>query len=135
MKILFAAFMLMLFTAGCCWFLPSGDPPPGNIVNNQPSARKKFTKPSEAFDYMVSSITTILLEKCPGEELSVSVNNTKCRDITAAVLRESSKISGNRFSGSKRSWELKSVLDGENLCLALYHNGIRVWEEIIYSPF
>lgn len=117
-----------------CWILPGGDPPPGNIVRN-PGSQKKFTKPSEAFDYMVSSMTAILLEKCPGERLSVSVNNAKCRDLTAAILRESSKISGNRFSGQPEKWNLRSAIEGENIRFSLYHQGKMVWEEVIYSPF
>ena len=126
--------IMFVCCAGCC-LLPSGDPPPGNIVNNTQMTGRKFTKPSEAFDYMVSSMTAILLEKCPGEEVNIYVNDDKCRTLMSAVFRESSKISGNRAAMDERNWELKSTLHGENFHLSLYYKGVQVWEEVIYSPF
>ena len=66
-KLLFAA-LLTTVLSGCTWFLPAGDPPQGNILENPRGneVKRSYTL-REAVDYLTSMLTLQLMEKCPGE--------------------------------------------------------------------
>ena len=97
--LLFALFFLLL--AGCNLFLPAGDPPEGNILDNpNGSSEKKYTV-TEAVDYLITMFTVAALEKCPGEVVGIVDNNDKNAYMWANVILQQSSAnhwqSPNRF--------------------------------------
>lgn len=68
---LFAA--AALFAAGCAdLFLPSGSPPDGAIVDNEPAAGE-YT-PRAAENYLVTSLSGFLLRESPGTRLAIQAD-------------------------------------------------------------
>lgn len=129
MKKLLLPALIPFLLGGCSLFLPSGDPPPGNILNNTGQNNEvKLRKPSEAVDYLISSLTMALLERCPGAKVQLGADRESA-DMAFRVLHESGKITGNTVTFAETDWVLKSLLSGGKLQLSLEYQGGTVWKD------
>ena len=135
-KLLFAA-LLTTVLSGCTWFLPAGDPPQGNILENPRGneVKRSYTL-REAVDYLPSMLTLQLMEKCPGEMIGIDAgNNPAAYEIAWIVLQQSGKISGNRPGSRDSAWQLKVSCGDMTLAMRLEHHGKVVWHEDVDVTF
>ena len=123
--------LLPVILGGCSLFLPSGDPPEGNILNNTPQNNTaSLRKPSEAIDYLISALTMALLEKCPGTKVRLGTDHASA-NMAFKILHESGKITGNTMTYADTDWVFKSALSGNDLSVSLEHKGVSVWGESV----
>ena len=133
MKKFLWAGVLLTVLSGCTWFLPDGDPPDGNILENPRGGEnpRSYTL-REGVDYLTSMLTLKLMEVCPGEMIGIDAgNNPAAYEIACIVLRQSGKLSGNRQGSGDSAWQLKSSIKEMDLSLQLEYNGKAVWQESI----
>ena len=122
-----AALLAAALTGGCCWFLPAGDPPEGNILENPPRGQGAVRNTSEAADYFIASLTMALLEHCPGEPVGI-LSDPEAFPLALKVLRESGRISGTPV-GSGSGWTLTASREGDHFSMRLEHSGGTVWSD------
>lgn len=133
MRFLLLLFLLCLF-CGCSLFLPSGDPPPGNILTNQEIRKTGITNVSEIADYFISSLTMALLENCPGEKIALQTDPASAA-IARKIFRASAAISGNQASGGKSRWILQTLTSGKQMQMRLSDGGKTVWQDKVSFDF
>ena len=127
-----AVLFLVIVMSGCCWFLPEGEPPTGNILDNPQNNNEKVYTLREAVDYMTSALTLAILERCPGEKIVLKpTDNLIADNVAFMALHESSKITGNQTVARNSDWELCPELTGRQLTLSLLHRGQKVWQETV----
>ena len=127
-----SSLLLAVILSGCCWLLPEGEPPEGNILDNPQNSGDKVYTVREAVDYMVSALTLAMLERCPGEKIMLVGTADEAADALAQfVLRESGKITGNQRVTAGSQWELRPEVTGEKLTLKLFCQGREVWQESV----
>ncbi len=129
-------FLLASSLSGCYWFLPEGEPPQGNILDNPPDNSVRVYSVREAVDYLISALTLAMLERCPGENIVLVAGTDETADAVARIaLRESGKITGNRAVTGGSKWELRPEVTGSELTLKLFCQGYEVWHEsVMYQP-
>lgn len=125
--------LLLAGMTGGCW-LPSGDPPPGNILYNTTQNKVKIAKPSDAVEYLVTALTFILLEKCPGERVSMGMDG-KSAELAMQIFHESSRITGNTMTYDDADWRVFSELKEKSFSISLSYKGERIWQETLDCPF
>ena len=125
--------LMSLFLAGCNWFLPSGTPPEGNILQNPVPTVMSVNNYAEAIDYFISSLTMALLEKCPGENICLAGSgDVYSSNAAMVVLRESGKISGNKtVYGKNTDWQLHSSQADGLITLTLLYRDNAVWSDSV----
>jgi hypothetical protein len=116
-----------LLFAGCC-FLPAGDPPDGNIVDNNTSGKQQLKTAAEVRDYFISTLTVALLENCPGQKINLNTD-ANTNDITRYILCESSRITGNTITSPETDWSLNSTFANGEFVMTLSNKTTTVWQE------
>ena len=125
--------LVIIFVCGGC-FLPSGNPPPGNILHNPVPGEVTIRKPSDAVDYLVTALTVVLLEKCPGERIGMRMDRNSA-ELAMQIFHESSKISGNTMTYDEADWTVASELKEKSLSVTLSRKGEKVWSETLDCQF
>ena len=123
-RIILTAFFLPLAMSGCVW-LPAGDPPPGNIVQNQYGKNKLMSR-LEATEHFINILTTASLEHCPGEKIFIDADAATAEYSSRAVCKagELSGISAasapadhirlrSRYDENKKLWQMELERRGE----------------------
>lgn len=123
-----------LLLGGCCWILPEGDPPEGNITNNPQKSVQQIKTPAEAVDYFVSSLTVALLNNCPGEKVQIK-SDSSSSGAAARVLLESGRITGNKLTYTDSRWVLKAMYSKGKMQMQLLDSGKSLWNESVECPF
>ena len=124
--------VIVILLGGCCWFLPAGDPPQGNILDNTLNNTGKTYTAREAVDYMISALTMAYLERCPGAKVVLSYSRDEFADAAARIImNESGKITGNQLVNADSEWVLRPERTGNQLTLTLLCHGREVWRETV----
>ncbi len=85
---------LLLFSAGCCWFLPPGDPPSGDIETLVlPAERDRRGAENDT----VTSLFAYTLQHHPGAAMSVEADVVML-PVARRIIERTGKISGIRYA-------------------------------------
>lgn len=123
-----AVFSSVFFLSGCCWFLPAGDPPAGEIV---PASGRRPLSAAEAESFLATSLIGYLLPNLPSG--SVELDSDRVTGPSALrVLAEAAPVAGIRLEAGA-PWVLQSRGDAASWSFALFRRGNRVpvWSETV----
>ena len=119
--------LLVLASAGCECFLPSGKAPDGTIVTNPGSVITALVfDRQKALDYFIDELIRETMLHCPGETVFIDAD-AKSAKAASYILRRAGELSGvshsatpggirlfSRFSGN--SWQMELIsTDGKSL--------------------
>lgn len=129
-----ASSLLLLLFCGC-WWLPEGDPPPGNILNNPGSGGDFSVRTmSAATEYFTSALALVLMERCPGEAVRLEADDPSRQPALRALL-DAGSISGNPPGDERAAWVLVSSVDDRIFRMRLVRGGETVWsDQVALAP-
>ena len=131
-KNILTALFLPLAAAGCIW-LPAGDPPAGNIVENQYGKSKMLSR-VEAVEHFINILTTASLEHCPGGKIFIDADDATAAQSIEAV-RKAGELSGiTTASSPENNIRLRSRYDEKKKIwqMELSRNGKIFWQDNIF---
>lgn len=126
-KIRFFFVAPLLVFAGCS-FLPPGDAPAGNIVDNE----RALCSETEIAEHLATRLSLFLLAEHPSENFAFRAD-APTRKIAYAALKESSALSGCQVV-PESPLELEGRSSGKIREFVFRENGQVVWREVYLLP-
>ena len=122
--------LLLLPMAGCCLFLPAGDPPTGTITNN-PAPRRELS-----IDEAATSLGLTFLSALPGETVTLAAADSEARTVLLQVFGQASGIAGVTVAPTA-PWQLaasRSAKESVTLTLRKLNapSPVTIWQEEVH---
>ena len=129
--------MIAMVVSGCDYFLPPGDPPAGNIVDNPvPDKELRSMTEKEAVATFTGELTNITLMYAQNKAVFIDADSATA-DAARSILQQCAALSGvsaaatagnlpilySRFDRSSKLWEIKFFAADRKL---LHHSVIRL---------